>query len=32
MCLETEPGEEMKDDVADLATLRSLLKQTNPRT
>lgn len=26
MCLETEPGEEMKDIAADLATLRKLLK------
>jgi deoxyribonuclease-4 len=26
MCLETEPGEEMKDIAADLATLRNLLK------
>ncbi|HUY18629.1 MAG TPA: deoxyribonuclease IV [Candidatus Binataceae bacterium] len=26
MCLETEPGEEMKDVAADLATLRNLLK------
>ncbi|HTW86979.1 MAG TPA: TIM barrel protein, partial [Candidatus Binataceae bacterium] len=26
MCLETEPGEEMKDIAADLAMLRSLLK------